>query len=473
MKIPTYLAQQKMETSRLPRAPAYWLSRTGAGLEAEAVTKFGGALSQIAEKFQQAKDFTDATEAQTNALKGFSDLENQYAFDQDYGTIFARWGKDVDRLRKTALKKKGLSGEARRAIERRFDRDRVGFGNNIQSLVRRKQIRDGQIKFYEGLRTILEEYEGEDVLIRAEALIVGTEKAGLITPLQGDRYRASLENWHERVTREKLYKSVWDTALTMPYEDAVKYVTKQEDLSVPDRKSIINSLAFFESRKQKRAERTLSEMRNADIEDLTNKLDNDELDYGHIDSRETLTEHEKDLWKRRASREYKEKTAITDWDNYLVAEQSVTDYYTGRISKTEARDALVKERYDNRKLSKEHYESLKARLDIEYPSWLAEAIATAHRSGKKIIGGWWLYGEEKKRLADYNKAIIDWIDEQLKKDKPITAEDIYVEGRKLAPFYAAGKTPGIRVKSPDGVIGTIPTSQREDALKKGYTIAED
>lgn len=474
-KIPTYFARKPMETVRYARAPA-GITDVGAGLEAEAITRFGSVLSRIAEKFQQAKDLTDVTEAQTNALKEFSRLENQYALDQDYTTIFARWNKDVDKSRKTILKKKGLSGEARRAIEREFDRDRVRFSNEIRTLVRRKQIYDGQMKFYEGLRTILEEYEGEDVLIRAEALIAGTERAELITPLQADRHRASLESWYERVTREKLYKSVWDVALTMSYEEAVKYVTEQEDLNVPDRKSIISSLAFFESKKQKRAERTLTEMREADIEDLINKLDTDELDYGHIDSRESLTESEKGLWKKRASKEYKEKPAITDWDNYLAAEQAITNYYTGRTSKTEAKDALLKERYDNRKLSKEHYELLKARLDVEYPSWLAESIATAHRSGKKTIGGWWLYGGEKKRLADYNKAILDWVDKQIKDGKDISAEDVYIQSRKLAPFYAVGKTPPeerIRIKSPDGTIGTIPESQLENALKEGYTIAED
>lgn len=190
MKIPEYFARERMEPSRMPRAPA-GIADVGAGIEAEAMTRFGGVLSRIAEKFQQAKDLTDATEADTNALKEFSRLENLYALDQDYGTIAERWGKDVDKLKAGILKKKGISGTARRIIGQRFDRDRVRFGASIQSLVRRKQISDGRAKYAEGLSIILKE-GGELAEGKATALIVGTKAAGYITAEQAQADRENI-----------------------------------------------------------------------------------------------------------------------------------------------------------------------------------------------------------------------------------------------------------------------------------------
>lgn len=92
------------------------------------------------------------------------------------------------------------------------------------------------------------------------------------------------------------------------------------------------------------------------------------------------------------------------------------------------------------KLTDEHYFSLRDDLKTQRAGYIQTAITEAKKYGQSQILSQGLMGfsgepVQYEKLNDFNKALDDWIIEQQKGNKPISAEDIYRQSRSLVPFY--------------------------------------
>lgn len=465
--VPTYFAQQPLETSRLPRAPLS-IADVGAGIEAQAIGQVGQALSQIAEKFQQAKDVTDVTEADTNALEEFSRLENLYALDQEYGTMFERWGKDAEKSRKTILKKKGLSGEARKVIEQRFDRDRIRFGNSIQDLVRKKQIQDGRAKYSEGLSSILKE-GSEAAEDKAKVLIAGTKAAGFITAEQAQADRENIPKMLEVFQIEKIFNT--NPAVAEGMIDAAEHLNPQEKNQLRSRARTANARLKKEQQEKYDAyvEQTeqdwLVKLRNTKLTEpeimaSTFTVDKKQEWLGYIDSQAKEILSGKDIITNQVVKSQLEDDALLVGYDAM----SIEDF---RVKATKARyspDVPLDQRINDsafdevmtlarRELKTSQGNALGTAIteagneliDVRTEFDLSAALASLDASfkGDELKA-------EKQRMLDnrqlqhwwhgqYKKAMNEWFEERVKISPAPTEDDIYIEAKKKLVHYR-GKT---------------------------------
>ena len=463
MQIPEYFAKERMVTPRYARPPA-GISDEGGGMEARAIAQFGATLGWIGRKFQQAKDVTDVTEAQTSILESFSNLENQYAQDQDYATMLERWNKDSDKLRKSVLKKKGLSGQARRAIEQRFDRDRVRFGGKIKSYARIRQIDQGRAKFLEGLEAIYKE-GGELAESRVVALIEGTQSADYISAETAQKYKKDIPKTLEWYQIERLLYTNPDVVPEMI--DAAEHLDPQEKNQLRSRARTAQSRRLAEQRAEydKYVEET--------EQDWLVKLRGHQLTENEIYA-STLEVDKKQEWLKYIDVQAKEILAGEDIiTNEVVKgelESMAYDIWTGAISLSDFQKRLKAARYIDKTIDDNAYDEIFSLAQREYKTYQANTIKTAIDEAKMELVdlpgemdiramiasiqarfGGLRQTEEIQRVLNirqlqfwhhgqYRRALNEWF----AKNPDATGDEIYIESKKLLSHYRRRGIPEIK-----------------------------
>jgi len=167
----------------------------------------------------------------------------------------------------------------------------------------------------------------------------------------------------------------------------------------------------------------------------------------------------------------------TDWGDYMKLEDSVMNY----LLKAEGinRQDIEKSLQDAYKtnIGDTEFMNLWNRLDIKLPSdTLMHLKKNIIANREKAYEGFWNFRftkAEKEEVARINAALFEQVLRDMSAGKEPTATEIYTQSREMRiPTTAKSKEQRIRVKNPEGLEGTIPISQIEEAKAEGYEILE-
>lgn len=242
--IPTHFAREQMETSRLPRAPA-GIADVGAGLEAEAIARFGGAMGKVAGMLAEIQ--TEKQRGRDNAtLAKLSDQERDFVFGaydileqyvatdiKEFGNLEEKFAKDWDREIKKLLK------DQNRQVSEHFT---LWSEQN-----RAKILQDYHRRIWPKEQSFA---QGQAISIADKHLRRGDLKGALATYNQHAQYfpPKTLQALKDKAggmaieyQKQALLETIAEAARTTPYKDALYYINviPKTDITETERSSLI------------------------------------------------------------------------------------------------------------------------------------------------------------------------------------------------------------------------------------------
>lgn len=234
MKIPEYFARERMETSRLPRAPA-GIADVGAGLEAEAMAGFGEVLNTVIQKWYEREGNTQFDTQRRLVREEINKFElTGFATTDEHDAAYKKL--------KTAIKK--LTPKNRMGAKK-FQSWRDYISPVMDRSAAEKKIRqihqNNQVEYFKNISGIITEKDFDKAKAEAKLLTQGAVDDGTRTPTQAaSDYQRIMADWGE-AQKQALLETVAEAARTMPLKDALYYINviPRTDITETERNGLI------------------------------------------------------------------------------------------------------------------------------------------------------------------------------------------------------------------------------------------
>lgn len=237
-EIPEYFAKERMETSRLPRAPA-GIADVGAGIEALGLVGFGRILSGISSDALQNL-ITVRSEAQE--LEGTSQWERAHtefftnlAKDQDFENYGEKYKDFAKSLRRQVLKK-GLTGTARQNLEAYMENQQVGQEKRVAAAFLAKQRDYGRVSTFQSVIN----FEQAGDFDGAMSAINHARNAGFMSTEEAFARKQKVQANITTYQKQALLETVHEAAKLMPYTEAIGYLNDLTNITSAERNDLIS-----------------------------------------------------------------------------------------------------------------------------------------------------------------------------------------------------------------------------------------
>ena len=176
-----------------------------------------------------------------------------------------------------------------------------------------------------------------------------------------------------------------------------------------------------------------------------------------------------------------ESPAKTDYSEYRKIQDSVFDFYTGKLGEAEAREMLLRARYVDKVLSDKDFKAFANSLNYKIPPYVAVVAQKALQYGEESLrergfffGLDWLTREEKRTFIDVSSSFLRWLKDTAENSGGVwPSEKAMLE--KLRAMNLFRKVPyegsefSYRDISPEEIsrLPVIFTDEQYDALKSG------
>lgn len=249
MKIPEFFAQSPMETSGLPRAPA-GIADVGAGIEAEAITQAGGAISRVsgmladieAEK-QLGRDRVTIAEMK-GALDDFeySSIPDPTQFTDIEGFKKAeeKYLKDWNRKVQGVLRGKNprITNQFKVYTELHRDRAKRDYHNKIWPMEKDYAIASLNKLWSEKFV----EFVNKPNQLKAELQKLIQDYDQYLSRTAKQQLEANIDGEIAKYQKQTLLETVSEAARAMPYKEALYYINviPRADITETERNSLIS-----------------------------------------------------------------------------------------------------------------------------------------------------------------------------------------------------------------------------------------
>jgi hypothetical protein len=149
----------------------------------------------------------------------------------------------------------------------------------------------------------------------------------------------------------------------------------------------------------------------------------------------SLDSEEQDRYKNAQIARVKEGPPSTDDTAFNQHINNILDYYEN--PKDSDAEELIRNDYLDRKLSDNDKDSLIGWMGQHYPADIIVGLREAVSHSKTIKKVLQAEGKDQRRIASYNRALFEWLNNNIDKEKNKypTAEEIHGKSRILANFY--------------------------------------
>lgn len=235
--IPRYFTQERLETSRLPRAPV-GIADVGAGIEALGLAGFGRILSGISSDALQnlltvrseAQELEGTSKWERAHTEFFTNLVKDQNF-ENYGKKYKAFAKS---LRRQVLKK-GLTGTARQNLEAYIENQQVGQEKKVAAAFLAKQRDFGRVSAFQSVIN----FEQAGDFDGAVSAINHARNVGFMSAeeafIRKQKVQANIANYQ----KQALLNSVHEAAKTMPYTNAISYLNDLKGITSAERNDLI------------------------------------------------------------------------------------------------------------------------------------------------------------------------------------------------------------------------------------------
>ena len=235
--IPEYFATEQMETSQMPRAPM-GIADVGAGMDAIALARFGGALKDFSlDRLQQIINIE--TQSQYTAGKAaWQEEETKFLLelekDQNFEGYDEKYKAKVKELRSQILTK-GLTSDAKQALNDYIETQKAALGKKVAGQYLMKERDYARASTYEAVRIF--EMAGEAG--KAKAALIEGRKAGYLGAEETSRRISQVEENTAMYQRQKFIDNTHNVAKAMPYKEAIGFLNDIEGLTSAERNDLI------------------------------------------------------------------------------------------------------------------------------------------------------------------------------------------------------------------------------------------
>ena len=239
--VPTH----KEASVTLPRVPiskgAQVPEIIGAG-----VTQTAQILSVVAERMQQARQFTELSNAEIDIMQKNAEFFSGLEARDDFETFEAENKKFFEQLH-GEYQKSTTDTQVWRRLDPYIKRTEVQSEIKVRSLCRKKLIYLGRTDYFNNeitLRKLLneaDENETKDIINTFEIHTAGAQAAGYIKAEEAKRLLENFIAGAEEIKAQRERKIIWDGALdrlrTLGFEEAVKFIN-ESNLPSADKNSM-------------------------------------------------------------------------------------------------------------------------------------------------------------------------------------------------------------------------------------------
>jgi len=144
----------------------------------------------------------------------------------------------------------------------------------------------------------------------------------------------------------------------------------------------------------------------------------------------------KEKWNAYIKGSYKEAPEATTRDGKQIADNAVYEANTLAITPTEAYDILMEARFVEGSITNDQYERSINRIQNPYPQDTTEAIRSAKERINNTIQNkgpnFFTSAADKERIVKISDSLDAWIERKSESGQYPTAEEVYMEGRRLS-----------------------------------------
>lgn len=454
-EIPTYFARERMEVSRLPRAPA-GIADVGAGIEALGLIGFGRILSGIS---SDALQNLNTVRSEAQELEGTSQWERAHTEfftglvrDQDFENYGKKYKAFAKSLRRQLLKK-GLTGDARRNLEAYMENQQVGQEKKVAAAFLAKQRDFGRVKAFQSVINF--EQAGD-----SDGAVSAINHARNVGFMSAEEAFARKQNVNKNIETFRIENFLYTNPAVVPEMiDAAEHLNPQEKNELRSRARTAQSrlIAEQKAKYEQYVEQT--------EQDWLVKLRGHQLTENEIMA-STLEVDKKQEWLKYVDEQAKEvltgEDIITDEVVKGELESMAYDIFTGAISLPDFQKKLKDARYMDKTIDDTAYDEIFSLAQREYKTYQATAIKTAIDEAKMQLIDLpsdmslrdqihWIKEqiedekEQKQQIervlkrrqlqfwhhGQYRRALSEWF----AKNPDATADEIYIESKKLLTHY--------------------------------------
>ncbi len=512
-----FFAQQEFTPQSFSQVNARGIADTGQGLEAAALQQAGGALTGTAGVLfkwneREGNSQYDTSRGLANSLIGEHD-RTDYADTTALEAGKKKLEADLSNVpTKNGLKNKSGQRKFKQWLElNKEGREKVSAEKQIRMVAR-----NNQVALFGNLDKVSEITDRAKALTEIDTLIQGGLDDGSIkTASQAFAIKDKItDDWLNVDTLRRA------TTITRPdgeidWTETVDWLNQPQNTEGVDQdilKSLKSNAESELTNQKKRDEQALESQREASRDLLNDKFANNQIPTPDDIDSSNLSEAEQQSYIKWSSQETRRvasgEVILTNQKIRADLNTMALDIWRGAVTKETFDKAVNEARYgENPTIDDPTYKELTNTAASTLKSAQAEALSRADTEAGRLIVDVrdedafadFLKGldttnrdkETDKRqlqfwyLSQYNKEIRDWVTENPDK----IGKDFYqfsealkhdywnssikdIEAKKLERETSLESPGTVSVISPDGIEGTIPTSQLEDALKEGYKKVE-
>lgn len=444
MRIPRHFAQERMEPSRMPRAPAWYLSQTGGGLEAEGIVGFSRAMQDVS---GDVIERMINRRTQTQQIEGTSFWERQHTQfftdltrDQDYENYGKKYKAFAKSLRRQIIKK-GLTSPARQNLEAYIETQQVKQEKEVAVAYLKKQVDYGRAATFKAVN----DFEMDGDANAAVSALNTARNTGFISAQEAEVQKQNVRRNIQWYAGERLANNRPDVFLANYGEEGFL-----ANLNPSEKQRLKDEAERKLSQIKKQTDEQLETQQEQDRDKLNDALNAGTLTYGMIDV-SSLDEKEQRQYRgwmiQETDRIAKGEVIATDQKTRADLYTMALDIWRGTVSKKEFDESVNEARFGKEPtIDDDAYKSLTTTAATTLKSAQAEALRRADTEAGRLIVDYREESAAQRFISDVMKG--------LKPDKAKLFEQEFNERRKLQFWFLSQYNKAMRdwiTENPDKV----------------------
>jgi hypothetical protein len=238
-------------------------------------------------------------------------------------------------------------------------------------------------------------------------------------------------DWHVNEVRELSQSLVPESGDKTKAYEAINKAQKGGLITAEDNKILGDSLDNFVSgrfRKDKEAQYTKT---LESYSDFTGKIIQGDLTYEDIGT-SPLLKADKEKWATYIKGQNKPAPSVSTPIGFNTSIESVVLSNTLELSKQEAIDDLMEERYVNQSINDDQLAWALDKIENPYPKHFLPDLRATLKDNKDNYNEFFRRGSKDERQAqNVNSMLISWVDNEIKEGRYPKPEDLFVRSQQL------------------------------------------